>query len=131
MKVLTFPTFYAPQKICDFICLENIKSLIDCIVTTHFNRKNSRSSVDVNSPSLEDIANPYVETFKQLRKSYENERSKPEQQERSPPVLGVDPNMSGSNNGLQLNGGEKIMLNEKALEDQARTPNVSFGMCRF
>jgi hypothetical protein len=122
VKALTFSSLYAPQKICDFICLENIKSLIDFIVTKHLNRENPPSSVDANSLSLEDIANPHVGTFKQLRKIYDDERSKPKQQEGRPPLLGSDLKMIGSSSDLQLNRGVKIMLNEKALEDQASTP---------
>jgi len=109
---------------CDFIRLENIKSLIDHIVTTHLNRKNPGSSADVNNPSLEDIANPYVDTFKQLRKMY-NENNKPEQQEGRLSLLGGDLNMNGNHDGLQLNGGEKVIMNEKALEDQVSARNVS------
>ena len=104
------------KKICDFICLENIKSLIDYIVSKHLTKNNSASSVDVNNPSLEDIANPYVETFKQLRKMYNENNTKSE--------------MNGNHDGLQLNGGEKIILNEKALEDQVCT-NSSFGVCHL
>ena len=109
---------------CDFICFENIKSLIDYIVTAHLNRKNPGTPVDVNYPSLEDIANPYVDTFKQLRKMY-NENNKPEQPEGRLSLLGSDLNINGNHDGLQLNGGEKVMLNEKALEDQVSARNVS------
>ena len=98
---------------CDFICLENIKSLIDYLVTKHLSKKN---------PSLEDIANPYVETFKQLWKAYdENNNTKPEQLS----ILGSsyqgssEASMNGSHDGgLLMNGRGRSMLSKKALEDQ-------------
>lgn len=64
-------------EMCDFICIENIKSLIDYIVTTHLTSKNPGSSIGISNLSLEEIANPHVETFKQLRKIY-NENTKTE-----------------------------------------------------
>ena len=97
---------------CDFICLENIKSLIDYLVTKHLSKKN---------PSLEDIANPYVGTFKQLRKAYDENNNKPEQLS----ILGSsyqgssEASMNGSHDGgLLMNGRGRSMLSKKALEDQ-------------
>ena len=96
---------------CDFICLENIKSLIDYLVTKHLSKKN---------PSLEDIANPYVGTFKQLRKAYDENNTKPEQRILGSSYQGSsEASMNGSHDGgLLMNGRGRSMLSKKALEDQ-------------
>ncbi|KAL3778417.1 hypothetical protein ACHAW5_005438 [Stephanodiscus triporus] len=111
-------------EICDFICLENIKSLIDYIVTKHLTKNNSASSVDANNPSLEDIANPYVETFKQLRKMYNENNTKSDHKEGGPSMIDGNLIVNGNYDGIQLTGGEKIILNEKALEDQVSTNSL-------
>ena len=63
-------------EICDFINKFNIKSLIDYIVTKHFypqetEQNNSSNSVHVKNPTLEEVANPYVDTLTLLREKYE------------------------------------------------------------
>eukprot|EP00956_Cyclotella_meneghiniana_P007945 scaffold10562_cov90-Cyclotella_meneghiniana.AAC.2 len=54
-------------EMCDFIRTENIKSLVHYIVTKHL----SSPTTSTEKKSLETIADPYVDTFKQLRKKYE------------------------------------------------------------
>ena len=104
---------------CDFICLENIKSLIDYIVTKHLSK-----SAKHPASSLEEIANPHVETFKQLRKAYDD-NNKTEQGGGGGGDSGsfhgtgdISMNGGGSHDGLLMNGRGRSMLNKKALEDQ-------------
>lgn len=104
-------------EMCDFICIENIKSLIDYIVTTHLTSNNPESSIGMSNLSLEEIANPHVKTFKQLRKIH-NENTKSENQEGGG-LLMLD-NEAGLNGGVAMNGEDNIILNEKALEDQRK-----------
>lgn len=107
-------------EMCDFICLENIKSLIDYIVTKHFTSKNPKSSIGISNLSLEEIANPRVNTFKQLRKIY-NENTKTENQGGGGLLmLDNEVSINGSRDGVAINGEDNIILNEKALEDQRK-----------
>ncbi|ACI64719.1 hypothetical protein THAPS_269314, partial [Thalassiosira pseudonana CCMP1335] len=54
-------------EMCDFIRTENIKSLLEYIVSKHL-----LEPMDLNGIiSLEEIANPHVDTFKQLRKKHD------------------------------------------------------------
>ncbi|GAX11704.1 hypothetical protein FisN_7Lh074 [Fistulifera solaris] len=55
-------------EMCDFIHTENIKSLIEYIVTQHLSPAESKSE----EPTLEDVSSPYVSTFTVLRKAYES-----------------------------------------------------------
>lgn len=116
---------------CDFICLENIKSLIDHIVIKHMSKPTiSANTIAVNgdksNPSLEEIANPHVDTFKQVRKAYQDNNAKSEQ-----PIGGMasgglfmipgggDVTINGNHEGgLMMNGRGRSMLNKKGLEDQ-------------
>lgn len=101
---------------CDFIRTENIKSLIEFIVTKHL----TPSSND--GKSLEDVANPHVDTFKQLRKKYE-ENSPPTRasnmEVEAPPLN--ETNVVDSNDALN---GIRPILNKKALEDQVSGTNI-------
>jgi len=107
-------------EMCDFICIENIKSLIHYIVTTHLTSKNPESSIGISSLSLEEIANPHVETFKQLRKIY-NENTKTENQGGGGLlILDNEVSINGIRDGVAMNGEDSIILNEKALEDQRK-----------
>lgn len=125
-------------KMCDFICVENIKSLIDHIVTKHLSKSTTATTTSIansddsnGDPTLEDIANPHVETFKQLRKAYED-NNKLDQGGGGGGGLflhgvgnvnsngGGDINMNGNHDGLLINGRGRSILNKKALEDQVR-----------
>lgn len=107
-------------EMCDFICLENIKSLIDYIVTKHLTSKNPESSIGISNLSLEEIANPRVNTFKQLRKIY-NENTKTENQGGGGLLmLDNEVSINESRDGVAINGEDNIILNEKALEDQRK-----------
>jgi len=109
---------------CDFICQENIKSLIDYIVTKHLTKKTALSTVDDSAkmPTLDNIF-INVETFNQLQKAYEENR-RVEQG-----ILGshqdeATSNMNGSHDGgggglLLMNGGPRL-LSKRALEDQRK-----------
>lgn len=55
-------------EMCDFIHTENIKSLIEYIVTKHLSPGDSENA----RPTLEDVSSPYVSTFTVLRKAYES-----------------------------------------------------------
>lgn len=55
-------------EMCDFIHKENIKSLIEYIVTKHLSAKEPEYTV----PSLEDVSSPYVSTLTVLRQTYES-----------------------------------------------------------
>jgi hypothetical protein len=103
---------------CDFIRTENIKSLIEFIVTKHL----TPSSIPNDGKSLEDVANPHVDTFKQLRKKYE-ENSPPTRasnmEVEAPPLN--ETNVVESNDALN---GTRPILNKKALEDQVSGTNT-------
>ena len=123
--------YHGPQKlclknssfiqICDFVRTENIKSLIEYIVTKHLS-----TPATPQDKSLEDIATSHVDTFKQLRKKHE---------ENNPPAAAAsleaavppsnEVNADDSHN--ILNGVARPMLNSKAIEDQVsfRPINVS------
>jgi protein phosphatase-4 regulatory subunit 3 len=106
-------------EMCDFMHTENIKSLIEYIVTKHLSATNTEAPV----PSLEDVSSPYVSTLTVLRKAYEK-------------------NLKGGNKALSVDAQEqpqgddshsryfhgnsvvrtsRVVMNEKALEDQVRT----------
>lgn len=107
-------------EMCDFICIENIKSLIHYIVTTHSTCKNPESSIGISSLSLEEIANPHVETFKQLRKIYNENTTTENQGGGGLLILDNEVSINGIRDGVAMNGEDSIILNEKALEDQRK-----------
>lgn len=110
---------------CDFICQENIKSLIDYIVTKHLTKKTALSTVDDSTkmPSLDNIF-INVETFNQLQKAYEENRRVEQGILGSHQDSEATSNMNGSNDGgggglLLMNGGPRL-LSKRALEDQRK-----------
>jgi len=104
-------------EMCDFICFEKIKSLIDYIVTKHLSKTNNPKD-----RSLEDIANPHVETFKQIRKVFEDNNTKSEQAGAGESFHSGsgDASINGSHDGLLVNGRGRSILGKKALEDQRK-----------
>jgi len=56
-------------EMCDFITRENIKSLLEYIVTKHLHQPQIKNTVE--SSSLETVAMPYVDTLTKLRRQYE------------------------------------------------------------
>ena len=112
--LLTFVHFFTTKKMFDFICTENIKSLIEYIVTQYLSAKKSAQGDDISFLSAEDSANPYVETFNQLRKAFDKNIKSEEQGEGSS-FLDNNLNTSGKNNGLLR---RHSMLNKIAIEDQ-------------
>ena len=110
---------------CDFICQENIKSLIDYIVTKHLIKKTALSTVDDSTkmPSLDNIFTN-VETFNQLQKAYEENRRVEQGILGSHQDSEATSNMNGSHDGgggglLLMNGGPRL-LSKRALEDQRK-----------
>ena len=111
---------------CDFICQENIKSLIDYIVTKHLIKKTALSTVadSTKMPSLDNIF-INVETFNQLQKAYEENRRVEQGILGSHQDSEATSNMNGSHDGggggglLLMNGGPRL-LSKRALEDQRK-----------
>lgn len=110
-------------EMCDFIRAENIKVLLEHIVTKHL----ARPSTLV--PSLEDVSSPYVNTFTILRKAYE----KNIKTTIKPPM--ADPNdadpanpndnvNSGYFHGSTMGRSTHVVLSEKAREDQRKFREV-------
>lgn len=112
---------------CDFICVENMKSLIDHIVTKHLSKPTSPAATtndDNETPSSEEIANSEAETFKQLRKAYEENQHQKQGGGGGLFHVSSDANiMNRSREGglMLMNGRGRSILNKKALEDQVST----------
>lgn len=95
---------------CDFIHNQNIKSLIEYIVTKHLSVSSPSSVTD--RPSLEDVATPYVQTLTILRKTYEEDLRNAKEQ-------ASDQDGSGQGNGAgSYYDHGRTGMSEKALEDQ-------------
>jgi hypothetical protein len=98
---------------CDYIRNENIKSIIEHIVTKHLCQK--PSSTDMSdatmkiTPSLEDVATPYVDTLTLLRRKYEENVN----------ATKVGKGESSGSNAFD-NDSQRIMQSAKAREDQVR-----------
>jgi protein phosphatase-4 regulatory subunit 3 len=92
-------------EMCDFITKENIKSLMEYIVTKHLHPPKVRTADE--SRSLEDVAKPYVDTLTRLRTQYEESN-----------------NSQGCS--VQCSVDDKIgkLSSEKAIEDQVCTNSV-------
>lgn len=95
-------------EICEFIRTENIRAMIEYIVTKHLCQdqtlRNTFDSSDTkHPPSLEDVATPYVDTLTQLRQKYEENMKKED-----------------SSFGFVDDGGRGMGMNEKAMEDQRK-----------
>jgi protein phosphatase-4 regulatory subunit 3 len=102
---------------CDFIHNQNIKSLIEYIVTKHLSATSSPSSV-TDRPSLEDVATPYVQTLTILRKTYEDD-------------LRIDKDQTVDQEGREQSNGTgsyydhaRSGMSEKAMEDQRKFREV-------
>ena len=111
-------------KICDFICVENIKSLVSHIVTKHLSKKPCKPSsvaslsttltekaAPKESLSLEGDACERLDTFRQLRKVHESNTNVVERRADDPTIMNGHYDDSGAE-------GTTILKNEKALEDQ-------------
>lgn len=94
---------------CDFIHNQNIKSLIEYIVTKHLFAVTPNSVTE--RPSLEDVATPYVQTLTILRKTYEADLRQANEQ-------AADQDAKGS--GAFFDKSVRTGMSEKALEDQVR-----------
>jgi protein phosphatase-4 regulatory subunit 3 len=106
----------ATVEMCDFIHAENINSLIEHIVTKHL------SAEEAENPSLEDLSSTYVSTLTVLRKAYEknlkevNKSQSSDSKEESTAEGGEG--HSRYFNGNSLGPTTRVVMNEKALEDQ-------------
>jgi hypothetical protein len=108
-------------EMCDFIQNQNIKSLIEYIVTKHL-----AFASGPNEKSLEDVATPYVSTLTTLRKVYEENLNSANNAHGNNPVRLEMQNSNGSDNGLNdharyFNSAlarNTASMSEKALEDQ-------------
>lgn len=96
-------------EICDFIRTENIKSLIEYIVTKYMRHSSaqhspssSESTIVKLPPCIEDLATPYVDTLTLLRRQYEEN---------------IRVMTARSNGG---DHGKRSSMSEKALEDQRK-----------
>lgn len=103
---------------CDFIHNQNIKSLIEYIVTKHLSVSSPSSVTD--RPSLEDVATPYVQTLTVLRKTYEEDLRNAKEQSSDKDVGRDQDKGSGSYYDHTRTG-----MSEKALEDQVRMTRLS------
>jgi protein phosphatase-4 regulatory subunit 3 len=107
-------------EMCDFIHTENIKSLIEYIVTKHL----TATSAEPPFPSLEDVSSPYVSTLTVLRKAYEKnsrENEKAQAGNSKDESLSEAENHSRYFHGDSVVRSARVVMNEKALEDQVRT----------
>lgn len=107
-------------EMCDFIHAENMKSLIEYIVTRHLSATNEQEPV----PSLEDVSSPYVNTLTVLRRAYENNLkgltrvNNTGSREQNPGTLGDQSRYFHNENPVVRS--TRVVMNEKALEDQVR-----------
>jgi hypothetical protein len=106
-------------EMCDFIHTENIKSLIEYIVTKHLS-----ATSETPIPSLEDVSSPYVSTLTILRKTYEknlktaDKTTAPDSKEGEPTE--GDNSHSGYFHSSSPAARTPVALNEKAREDQRK-----------
>lgn len=108
-------------EMCDYIHNENIKSLLEYIVTKHLTTTNGMNT----EPSIEDVSSPYVSTLTVLRRTYEanvNNKQQPVG------IEGVDLAKTCSPGGgsryfagtVSQGGHSHRALSGKALEDQRK-----------
>jgi hypothetical protein len=97
---------------CDFITTENIKSVIEHIVTKHLSEQPPSPKVSnakiKRRTSLEDIATPYVNTLTLLRQKHEEN-------------LSLTKSEASENLGESSffdNENQRMVKNDKAREDQ-------------
>ena len=113
------------MKMCEFIRIENIKSLLEYIVTKHLQNNEQLQTGKTqrfhDHQSLEEVALPYVKTLSQLREQHEkNARSKGGL---TSIVSNVQNGSSNLNSSMCL---PRIGMSEKVLEDQVSFIQFSF-----
>jgi protein phosphatase-4 regulatory subunit 3 len=117
-------------EICDFIQNQNIKSLLEYIVTRYL-----ASVAGPDGKSLEDVALPYVSTFSTLRKAYEENLNAANNTSISNSSDRIDSGSSTVGNGTTehsrffsptgtLIRNAHLGMSEKALEDQVSVVGV-------
>jgi protein phosphatase-4 regulatory subunit 3 len=114
-------------EMCDYINTENIISLMEYIVTKYL----SATGAETPLPSLEDVSSPYVSTLTYLRQTYEkllHERSSKahtqlaDQKSEANSESGCEGHSRYFHDGAM--GRSRIVMNEKALEDQRKYREV-------
>lgn len=106
--------FVESSEMCDFIRTENIKSVIEHVVTKHIRPQHPPSSEVTDVPmkrilSLEEVATPYVDTLTLLRVKYEENSV----------ITKVGLNEFPDGNVFNSDE-QKLIQNERAREDQVR-----------
>ncbi len=104
-------------EMCDFIHTENIKSLVEHIVTKHL--VSSASPI----PSLEDVSNPYVNTLTVLRRTYEK-NMKTANSALSPDSKEDQVGLNDDSHAGFFQNSAHVVLNQKAQEDQRKYREV-------
>ena len=105
-------------EMCDFIQSENIKSLIEYIVTKYLGVTKSETI-----PSLEDVSSPYVSTLTILRQQYDKnllEAEKTQSGDSKHDSLSEADRHSRYFHGDSAVRSNRVVMNEKALEDQRK-----------
>ena len=105
-------------EMCDYIHSENIKSLVEHIVTKHLS-----ASSETPIPSLEDVSSPYVSTLTVLRQAYEKNLNKSGTND-TKEMQGPDIDESHTGFFHTSAPGGHVVLNEKAREDQRKFREV-------
>jgi len=111
-------------EICDYIKNENIKSLLEYIVTKYI-RQQQRDQTESKgtqnqSPTLEEVSTPYVNTLTHLREKYEENMASPKS------GTGGDLDFTAKNSKYSQDtfdsqgSGQTIRMSEKAIEDQRK-----------
>ena len=112
-------------EMCDYIHTENVKSVIEYIVTKHL----SASSAEGPMPSLEDVSSPYVSTLTELRKAYEKNlkaANKTQATETTEPQAGGGASHSRYFHNTGAVRATRVVMSEKALEDQVSSRCVAY-----
>jgi hypothetical protein len=100
-------------EMCDYIHSEEIKSLVEYIVTRHLLSTGPEDA----TPSLEELSSPYVSTLTALRKAYEADLKDAKKQQDGNQPSHDDSQHTATSNGQQHS---RRILTGKALEDQRK-----------
>mmetsp|Transcript_20125 Transcript_20125/g.43395 ORF Transcript_20125/g.43395 Transcript_20125/m.43395 type:complete len:1431 (+) Transcript_20125:446-4738(+) len=108
-------------EMCDYIHNENIKSLVEYIVTKHLSPEDASKGL----PRLEDVSSPYVSTLTTLREAYEKNQNANQPLEGMQGGLSVGQTSPGGSRYFPPSGSSPHhpvprVLSGKALEDQRK-----------
>jgi protein phosphatase-4 regulatory subunit 3 len=107
----------AVVEMCHYIQVENIKSLLEYIVTKHLSSTNHPEN---SEPSLEDVSGVYVDTLTNLRRTYENNATASQRAQDEAEAEDVSSGGSRYIHGGGLHHAPRHYLSDKALEDQRK-----------